>query len=89
MTRQELPDATVPAEPGARGGKGRRYALEGKEIKNAVLHTAQDCVQESDRRGAILHKQYVTRQGTCHDFKRPLWCTCGACGLTKPSCAWC
>ncbi len=73
MTRQELPDARVPAEPGARGGKGRRYALEGKEIKNAVLYTAQDCVEESDRRGALLHKQYVSHQGTCHDFKRLLW----------------
>ena len=73
MTRQEMPDAAVPAEPGARGGKGKRYKLEGREVKNAVLYTADACTEESDRRGAILHKTYVSHLGNWHDFKRLAW----------------
>lgn len=37
MTREEMPDKSKPV-PGVRGGKGRRYKLEGREVKNAVLY---------------------------------------------------
>jgi hypothetical protein len=36
MTRELQPELST-EQPGARGGKGRRYKLEGKEVKNAVL----------------------------------------------------
>jgi len=38
MTREETPEGSRPVA-GVRGGKGRRYKLEGKEVKNAVLNT--------------------------------------------------
>ena len=40
----------------ARGGKGRRYRIVGREVKNAVLYDGKDCVRESAQRGSILNK---------------------------------
>lgn len=73
MTRQERPDDRVPAPDKARGGKGRRYTLEGKEVKNAVLYRGDDCAEESDSRGCILQKKYVSHLGNNKDFMDLLW----------------
>jgi hypothetical protein len=59
--------------PGARGGKGRKYDLEGREIKNGVLYRAQDHAQEMPSRGCLLHKRFVSRQGAWRQFAGLLW----------------
>jgi hypothetical protein len=42
-TRQEV--QTDAPTPSGRGGKGRRYHREGREVKNAVLYRANACAQ--------------------------------------------
>ena len=80
MTRELLP----PGEAGlerlhaaeqskARGGKGRRYNVVGKEVKNAVLYRGSDCAEESPQRGCILNKTYVSYLGSWTAFAALLW----------------
>lgn len=57
----------------ARGGKGRRYRIVGREVKNAVLYDGKDCVQESVERGSILNKKYVSYLGAWLPFALLLW----------------
>jgi len=57
----------------ARGGKGRRYRMIGREVKNAVLYDARDCAKESDQRGCILRKTYVSHLGDWQTFASLLW----------------
>ncbi len=83
MTREELTAAELSdtdrrrqrraKKEGARGGKGRRYRLVGREVKNAVLYTADDCVKESDTRDAITDKRYVSHLGGWQPFAELLW----------------
>ena len=83
MTREELTGEELSAEDrrkqrrakkqGARGGRGRRYRLVGKEVKNAVLYTSEDCAQESVSRGCIMKKQYVSYLGDWERFALLLW----------------
>ena len=72
MTREELPDKSEPVA-GARGGKGRRYKLEGKEVKNAVLYRAQDHMQEMPSRGCLLRRTYVSHLGHWAPFALLVW----------------
>ncbi len=72
MTRQLDKERSAPVVE-ARGGKGRRYNLEGKEVKNAVLYTADACAQESPSRGCLIEKTYVSRLGTWMCFALLLW----------------
>lgn len=72
MTRELDESRSNPVE-GARGGKGRRYTLVGREVKNAVLYTDADCVKESEGRGCILRKSYVSHLGNWNDFSLALW----------------
>jgi Uncharacterised protein family (UPF0236) len=72
MTRQLDEERSAPV-PNARGGKGRRYNLEGKEVKNAVLYTADACAEESPSRGCLIEKQYVSMLGTWTAFALLLW----------------
>jgi hypothetical protein len=58
---------------GARGGRGRRYRLVGREVKNAVLYTASACVPESAHRSAITHKRYVSHLGAWQQFAMLVW----------------
>ncbi len=70
VTRQELGDEELTEQnkqsreqakqDKARGGKGRRYRILGREVKNAVPYDGKDCVQESAERGSILSKTYVS-----------------------------
>jgi len=73
MTREEDPTRRQPAEPGARGGKGRRYDMEGREVKNAVLYTDAACAEESDQRSCLLDKRYVSHMGHWTGFARRVW----------------
>lgn len=72
MTRELDPQRSEPVE-GARGGKGLRYTLVGKEVKNAVLYRGDACAKEGERRGCILEKSYVSRLGSWGDFALLLW----------------
>jgi hypothetical protein len=74
MTRELDPQRSEPVE-GARGGKGLRYTLVGKEVKNAVLYRGDACAKESERRGCILEKSYVSRLGSWSAFALLLWAT--------------
>ncbi len=76
MTRQEKPLspkqlAQIPK--GARGGKGRKYEMEGKEIKNAVLYNGKDCVELGEQRGSLLEKTYVSHLGNWKPFALLVW----------------
>jgi hypothetical protein len=57
----------------ARGGKGRRYRIVGREVKNAVLYDGKDCAQESPGRGCILKKTYVSHLGEWATFALLVW----------------
>jgi len=72
MTRQLDPERSKPV-PGHRGGKGRRYTMEGKEVKNAVLYRGDDCCTEGDGRGIVLEKKYVSHLGYWANFAALLW----------------
>ena len=56
-----------------RGGKGRRYRIVGREVKNAVLYDGKDCAVQSPGRGCILHKTYVSHLGDWLAFAALLW----------------
>ena len=73
MTRELDPERCVPAEPGARGGQGKRYTLEGREVKNAVLYTEGAQARESPSRGCLLAKTYVSWLGHWRVFALHLW----------------
>lgn len=72
MTRELDPARSSPVE-GARGGKGLRYELVGREVKNAVLYDGKDCAQLMDSRGSVLKKTYVSRLGNWVPFAHTLW----------------
>ncbi len=83
MTREEIPPQELtPADRArqrrarrtkARGGRGRRYRLVGREVKNAVLYRATDCVAESPSRDCITAKRYVSHLGDWETFARLVW----------------
>jgi len=83
MTREEIPEKDLSDEnreqrrkatsDGARGGRGRRYTLVGREVKNAILYTANDCAPESPSRACITNKSYVSHLGDWEAFARLLW----------------
>lgn len=93
MTRQEIPEAELSAaerekleqarQSKARGGKGRRYKVEGKEVKNGVLYTGEHCGQESPSRGCITEKRYVSHLGTWQQFAALLWVQMLALGFDR------
>lgn len=70
-TRQEVPTDAPPQS--GRGGKGRRYHREGREVKNAVLYTAPACAQESESRACLLEKTYVSWLGEWLPFALLVW----------------
>jgi Uncharacterised protein family (UPF0236) len=70
LTREET--ARDPAQAG-RGGPGRHYEVTGREVKNAILYEDTACVQESERRGAILAKTYLSVLGTWLPLACLIW----------------
>lgn len=83
MTREQLSDSELSKadrkrleaakQTKARGGKGQRYEIVGREIKNAVLYRGADCTPESPERGCLLHKRYVSLLGPWTAFVALLW----------------
>lgn len=70
-TRSETnPDQVVSA---GRGGPGRGYRVTGREVKNAVLYNGAACARESERRGCILEKTYVSHLGTWLELALLIW----------------
>lgn len=57
----------------ARGGKGRRFKIAGREVKNAVLYDGKDCATESPGRGCLLVKTYVSHLGDWASFALLVW----------------
>lgn len=56
-----------------RGGKGRRYELTGREVKNAILYPATACAQESESRGCLLEKSYLSHLGEWLPLALLIW----------------
>jgi len=83
ITREELPDTELTEierqrkkraeKDKVRGGKGKRYRIIGREVKNAVLYDAKDCANETVGRGCILAKTYVSFLGEWAPFALRLW----------------
>ncbi len=73
LSKADLEQLRVAEQSKARGGKGRRYNLVGKEVKNAVLYRGNDCAKESPQRGCILDKTYVSYLGSWTVFAALLW----------------
>lgn len=67
----------------ARGGRGRRYRLVGREVKNAVLYSGDDCAQESASRGCLLDKRYVSHLGDWLTFALLVWAALRARGFDR------
>jgi ribosomal protein S14 len=55
------------------GGKGRRYEIAGKEVKNAVLYDGKDCAAETPGRGCLIDKRYVSYLGNWRIFALMVW----------------
>jgi hypothetical protein len=72
MTRDLDETRSSPVE-GARGGKGLRYTLVGREVKNAVLYRGDSCAQLMPSRGSLLDKTYVSRLGHWTPFALSVW----------------
>jgi hypothetical protein len=70
LTREET--ATAAATAG-RGGPGRKYAVGGREVKNAVLYEGAACAHESERRTCILEKSYVSHLGEWPSLAHLVW----------------
>ncbi len=73
MVRQLDEQRSEQPPPGARGGKGRRYELGGREVKNGILYTDGDCAQLGTERGCLLDKTYVSHLGTWQAFVDRVW----------------
>ena len=83
MTREELKGSELTQadkarqkrakQAKARGGRGRRYRLVGREVKNAVLYSDDACAQESSSRGCLLDKHYVSHLGEWQAFAPLVW----------------
>jgi hypothetical protein len=55
------------------GGKGRRYEIAGREVKNAVLYDGKDCAAETPGRGCLIDKRYVSYLGNWRIFALMVW----------------
>lgn len=83
ITREEFEEAELTAADReriarakaekARGGKGKRFHIVGREVKNAVLYDGKDCVSQSVGRGCLLDKSYVSHLGSWTEFAERLW----------------
>lgn len=71
MTRTATPTSSDP-KPG-RGGPGRQYEVSGREVKNAVLYEATACAKESENRGCLLEKTYISHLGEWLGLALLIW----------------
>lgn len=82
MTREKIEETSVEVE-GARGGKGRKYKTEGREVKNAVFYKGSDHAQEMPSRGCILERTYVSISETTKFSCCWSGCKCLGCDLIR------
>lgn len=83
MTRTLIPEENLSAKDKRKlqrakankvpGGKARRYEVAGREVKNAVLYNAKECVKTSATRGCVLKKTYVSYLGNWKVFALLVW----------------
>jgi hypothetical protein len=73
MVREHDEARSTAPPPGARGGKGRRYEVAGREVKNGILYTDDDCAMETPQRGCLLDKTYISHLGTWQAFATRVW----------------
>jgi hypothetical protein len=73
MVREHNEERSTAPPQGARGGKGRRYEVAGREVKNGILYTDDDCAMETPQRGCLLDKTYVSHLGTWQAFATRVW----------------
>ncbi len=73
MAREEDVERSIVAPAGARGGKGRRYNVDGREVKNAILYRGDMCADEGPGRGCLLEKRYVSFLGHWKLFALRVW----------------
>lgn len=71
MTRTATATSSDP-KPG-RGGPGRKYEVGGREVKNAVLYRASACAKESENRGCLLEKTYISHLGEWLGLAMLIW----------------
>jgi Uncharacterised protein family (UPF0236) len=71
MTRTPTETSSEP-KPG-RGGPGRQYEVSGREVKNAVLYEATACAKESESRGCLLEKTYISHLGEWMGLALLIW----------------
>lgn len=82
MTREEKAEAKERIKRG-RGGPGRKYSVGGREVKNAVLYEGTACGRESERRGIILKKSYVSSLGSWMVLAALIWAVMLKQGLNR------
>jgi hypothetical protein len=73
MVREHNEERSTAPPPGSRGGKGRRYEVAGREVKNGIIYTADDCAMETPQRGCLLDKTYISHLGTWQAFATRVW----------------
>ena len=93
MTRELIPTSELSSEDKARqakaklakkqGGVGRRYRLQGREVKNAVMYAAEACALVGETRGALLAKHYVSYLGESSVFTKRVWAALRAKGYDQ------
>ena len=71
LTEQDKQRREQAKQDRARGGKGRRYRIVGREVKNAVLYDGKDCAQESAERGSILNRTVRALASTVRTTSTP------------------
>lgn len=72
LTREETEPVTTDSQKG-RGGPGRESVVSGREVKHAVLYEGAACARESERRGCILEKSYVSHLGEWLGLAMLVW----------------
>ena len=83
MTREPVPESELTSEDKVKqakaklakigGGAGRRYRLQGREVKNAVMYAAEACALVGETRGTLLDKHYVSYLGEASVFTKRVW----------------
>lgn len=56
-----------------RGGPGRKYEVRGREVKNAIVYEDSACARESETRGCLLEKSYISHLGDWMGLAMLVW----------------
>jgi len=72
LVREEAAGGAAESQAG-RGGPGRKYVVGGREVKNAVLYEDAACARESEHRGCLLEKRYISHLGDWLSLAALVW----------------